>query len=194
MAESNNTKNVMVGKFKAGGYAFRAPLGTILPADATAALDDAFKNLGFLNPDGVTETVKTDSEDFKDANGDVIHVVNTGTDAEFQMTFVESLNPEVLKTVYGESAVSITNKKLTEGTKIKVTVSSAGRTPGAYVFEMIEDGNNVRLVVPNGVVSEVGEVSYKGKELIEYKVTLKAVTDSNGNLFYKHIQLNDGDK
>lgn len=69
---NNDTQNVTVGKGRVTGYLFVAPNGTALPTDATTDLPEAFKNLGYIDEDGVTETVDTSSEDIKDINGDIL--------------------------------------------------------------------------------------------------------------------------
>lgn len=51
MADANL---VTVSKPKVGGAVWRAPLGTTLPTDATSALDNAFKSLGYISEDGMT--------------------------------------------------------------------------------------------------------------------------------------------
>ena len=43
----SDAKNVSAGKPKIGGAIFRAPHGTTLPTDTAAALDPAFKALGY---------------------------------------------------------------------------------------------------------------------------------------------------
>lgn len=69
---NNDVQNVTVGKGRVTGYLFVAPNGTALPTDATTDLPEAYKNLGYIDEDGVTETVDTSSEDIKDINGDIL--------------------------------------------------------------------------------------------------------------------------
>ena len=49
-----DAKNVTAAKPKVGGAVWRAPLGTTLPTDAKTALDKAFKSLGYISSDGLT--------------------------------------------------------------------------------------------------------------------------------------------
>ena len=43
VTKMNNANNVSVGKPKANGAIYRAPLGTTLPTDAVTELDEVFK-------------------------------------------------------------------------------------------------------------------------------------------------------
>ena len=49
----NDSTNVSFGKFKVGGYAYVAPVGTALPTDSESALDPAFQLIGYLSEDGI---------------------------------------------------------------------------------------------------------------------------------------------
>ena len=47
----NNNANVDVGRPKVGGYAFRAPIGTTLPTDATTALRRHIRSVTIMGMD-----------------------------------------------------------------------------------------------------------------------------------------------
>ena len=51
---------VTAGKPNVVGAVFRAPLGTALPSDAKTALIEAYKDLGYVSEDGVTNTNRYD--------------------------------------------------------------------------------------------------------------------------------------
>lgn len=63
---------VTAGKPKVGGALFRAPAGTALPTDAVTALAEAYKCLGYVSEDGVTNSTSIDSDEVKAWGGDTV--------------------------------------------------------------------------------------------------------------------------
>ena len=63
---------VTAGKPKVGGALFRAPAGTALPTDAVTALAEAYKCLGYVSEDGVTNSTSIDSDEVKAWGGDIV--------------------------------------------------------------------------------------------------------------------------
>jgi hypothetical protein len=93
------------------------------------------------------------------------------------------LNKDVLETIYGSSNVI-------EDAQGNITVkATADEMIGhAWVFEMIMKGNRAkRTVIPNGTVSELGDIVYKDDEAVGYNVTIQDVPDASGVYHYEYI-------
>lgn len=170
------------------GSIFVGPLGTPAPADAddpsgaTATLDAAFLDLGDVADDGFTE--KTNRKIVKKRNfgGKIVKVLQTEFDLEYMLTFLESVNADVLKAVWGSKNVDVTPATSLHGTQIVVR-KNAKRLPHlAWVIDTIDSSLGAdedhpaiyRTFIPNGQITDTGDVKIVHTDTIEYKVTLEA--------------------
>lgn len=178
-----NVGNVTVGKPKVGGAIFRAPVGTALPTDAKTALDAAFKEMGYLSEDGLTNSNSPDTDTAKAWGGDVVLNIQNSREDTFKGTFIEALNLEVLKMIYGENNVT---GDLAKG--ITISASADEAESYSYVFDMILKGDVMkRIVIPSAKVTEVGDITYSDGDAIGYETTLSAAPDSNSKTHYEYM-------
>lgn len=184
MAESttNNAANVSAGKGVKGGYIYSAPVGTTLPTDVETELDPAFKVLGFISEDGYVETVEEDSNDIVDMNGDLMDSSNSNRVESAQFTLAE-IKAETLKRQYGENNVTDENGIIT------VKHNSDSHPVFAYVLELVLKNNRRwRKVVPQGQSSELDDLTIASSELCQRALTMKYLTDENGNTCYDYYE------
>ena len=181
---ANTATNVSVGKPKTTGGIWRAPLGTTLPTDASTALAAAFVSLGYIANGGVTNSNTMESDEYKAWGGDVVLTYQTEKTDTFAFGLIESLNPDVLETVYGEDNVSGTL-----ATGITVRANAADLTEYVYVIEQVLRGGALkRIVIPDGKVSEIGEIVYQDEEVINYQVTITAMAGADGDTHKEYIK------
>jgi len=180
----SNVQNVSTAKPKVGGAVYSAPLGATLPMDATTELDADFKSLGYISEDGLTNTNTPESETIQAWGGDTVAVVETSKEDTFTYTLIESTNIDVLKEVYGQENVSGTLE-----TGITIKANSKQLEEHSLVIDMVLKGGNLkRVVIPNGKVSEIGEITYTDAEAIGYETTIQGMPDEEGNTHYEYIQ------
>ena len=184
---NNTTANVSVGKPKVTGAVFWAPNGTAVPTDATTALASAFKCLGYVSEDGLTNTNSPETEEIKAWGGDVVMTLQTEKKDEWQVTLIEALSKDVLAAVYGSDNVTGTL-----ATGIAVQANSDEAEEAAWVFDMVLRGGVLkRVVLPDAKVGEVGDIVYKDDEAVGYELTLTALPDENGNTHYEYLISSD---
>lgn len=184
---ANNKDNVTTGKPKIGGSVFRAPKGTTPPTNATSELSSAFVCLGYISDDGLKNNENRSTTEIKAWGGDTVYVAQTDKSDNFMMTFLEALNPEVLKTVHGSNNVS---GSLAEG--LSVAVNSDMLDEYVWAIDMTMNGALKRVVIPAGRVTNVSEVTYDDDSAVGYAATMTAFPDASGNTHYEYIKSSGG--
>lgn len=179
-----DVKNVTAAKPKVGGAVYSAPLGTELPKDATTPLNEAFKALGYISDDGLSNTNSPDSDSVKAWGGDTVLTTQTEKKDTFSYTLIEALNVDVLKEVYGADNVTGT---VEDGIVIKA--NSKELPSHSIVVETILNGGVLkRVVLPVAKVSEIGDITYSDGDPVGYEITMQAMPDSDGNTHYEYIK------
>lgn len=183
-----NIANVVAGKpVTAGGGVEFAPLGTALPTDATEALS-GFTKGGLISNEGLTEATERSTEKIRAWGGDVVKIVQTEFGATFTWTFIESTKAEVLKQIAGEDNVTITPATSNSGLKIAVVVDSEQLPHAAYVFTVKDGDKRIRICVPDGQITNIGEVTYADDNVIGYPVTLETFKNEElGGYYVKYM-------
>jgi hypothetical protein len=177
---ANTVANVVSGKPLAAGGIYIAPFGTTGPTDISTALAGTYKGAGYIGEDGVTEGGERSTTKIKAWGGDVVKVVQDEHSLTYTFTFLETLNADVLKAVYGTSNVSTTSATSSAGTIHKVSVTGDVLPHIALVFEIKDGDARIRISAPDAQITEVGEITYADSDVIGYEVTVECFADGNG--------------
>lgn len=168
-----DASKITTGKRKTAGGIYCAPANTTLPTDAATALASAFKELGYVAEDGVVNSISRETTDVKEWGGDVVDTIITGQTDAFKFKLMESVNVDTLKAVFGASNVTESSGAIT------VTVKSDNPTSYVWVIDMAIKNNRMkRIVIPDGKITALGDISYKSTEMTMYDVTLSCAYDS----------------
>ena len=181
---ANTVNNVTAGKPKKSGAMFTAPIGTQLPTTANEALDNAFKCMGYISDDGLTNSNSPESDTVKAWGGDPVLCLQNEREDKFKFTAIEAMNTEVLKVVYGADNVV---GDLANG--IAISANSDESEVKSFVIDMIYTSNVMkRVVIPAGKVTSIGDVNYKDDDAVGYEIELTCLPDETGNTHYEYIK------
>ena len=164
------------------GAVSKAATGSTAPTDASTALDAAFKDLGGISEDGVTLSLPDngDSTPIKVwQNGATVRTVRSTSEdlPTLSFTMVET-KLETIETYFG---VTVT-QAATDGS-FEYVVENRGAD--AYALDVIDGSELIRLYIPQGVVSSVGEVNLTNTGAIGYQVTIDAELSSTAGYNFK---------
>lgn len=152
-----------------------APKGTAGPTNATVALNPLFVDHGYIGEDGFTESTTRDTDKKRALGGSVVRVLQTEFGTTVQFVFLESMNLNVLKRVYGEENVT------TDGDGNVVVKRNKKPLPReAWVIDL-QDGTALdRSYIPDGQIIEIGDITKVHSDLVSYEVTIECYEDEDG--------------
>lgn len=162
------------------GRVWYAPQGTTVPTATSGALT-GFNDVGYATDDGLTLTTDTATTDLRAwQNGDLLRRVQTS------VTF--SLNFRMAET--NEQSLKLYFNNYTHGAAAVdgvVTLNGAVPYRGAFVVDVIDGTNLLRLVFPDAQVSDHGDISVVSGDLLSYEVTVSGYPDASGNSGYLYV-------
>lgn len=174
---------VTAGKPATGGALYVASTTAVLPTSTGEPLT-GFTPMGYISEDGLTNANSPESEDIKAWGGDTVLNVQTSKTDTFSCTLIDALNVNVLSEIYGADNV---DGDLATGIEIQ---ANAKELPArAWVIDMImRDDTAKRIVIPNGKISEIGEIAYQDNAAVGYEITITAMPDADENTHYEYIK------
>jgi hypothetical protein len=189
-----DAKLIYAAEPTAAGSIFAAPLGTVGPA-LPNPFDDlviAFLDLGDVGEDGFTESDDRKIDKKRNFGGKVVKVLQTEVGKTVELVFLESLNADVLKAIHGASNVTIVAATSEHGQIVEVKKNSKRLPHLSWVVDTIDtslgDGDTIsakyRSYIPDGQITDIGDVKIVHTDTIEYKVTIEAFADEDGEFMY----------
>jgi hypothetical protein len=171
-----------------------APLGTTLPTLSSitkqgVTLDNAFTGDEYVSEDGLTLTPAMSTTDIKDWSGATVRKVLESFDGTLSWTMI-STNASALGIAFGADHVTTQAAATAHGAQIRAELGAHIPEARSWVFLMKDGDARIVIVVPNGQVTEVGEVTFASNAAVGWNVTLSCYPDSSGECIY--VMTDDG--
>jgi len=178
---------VTVGAPAIGGAIFRAPLGSTLPTAVASALDAAFIAQGHVSTDGFTRAIEKSYAAINAWGGDEVAKNRTEHSVKVNFALIQSLDKDVLTTVFGSDAVTVTPATVSSGELIAVAYAGEEMPESAWVVNMAYKGRKRRIVFPKAqMTTESFEQTFSDEDVVPIPVELTIYADENGNFFYEY--------
>ena len=184
------TSDVRIGAPEQGvtGAIKHAPLGTAIPtlADikkAGVTLNQAFTGNEYVSEDGLTLTPSRSTTDIKDWSGATVRKVLESFDGTLSWTMI-STNEGALSIAFGSGHVTTSAAATDHGAQVQAALGAYLPEEQAWVFLMKDGDARIVIAVPDGQITEVGEVTFASNAAVGWKVRLSCYPDTNGNCIY----------
>ena len=166
-------ENIYVG---AGGRVYSAPTGSTLPTDATTAPDGAFTDMGHISEDGVSETNDKSTSSIRNWYGDVVREATTEQNYRISVEFMET-KAAVLQAYYGD----------VDATDTAFEIKSDQGVRKAWIIDAVDGIKTRRLVIPDGQVTDTGDITSATEDAVVYPVTITCYPDGSGVKAYGYV-------
>lgn len=153
-----------------------APTGTALPTSPSASLNVAFVSVGYIDENGVTLSQAATTTKVKAfQNADIVKVLQTDHEATVKFTMMET-NANTLALFFKGNYVA------------GVGQIKGGNAPHkSWVIHEIDGTNIIRTVIPDGQITDIGDVVYKNGEIAGYPVTIECFPDASAVKAYQYF-------
>ena len=191
-----NVNDVRIGApdQKTTGAIKHAPVGTTLPeltdiTKAAVTIDQAFSGNEYISEDGLALSPSISTTDIKDWSGATVRKVLESFDGTLKWTMI-STNASALGIAFGADHVDTAAATTTHGAQTRAALGAHLPEPQSWVFLMKDGDARIVIVVPNGQVTEVDEVTFASNAAVGWGVTLACYPDEDGESIY--IMTDDG--
>lgn len=171
-----SSTNVSAAKPNLTGCIYIGTSTATAPTGTDSSLT-AYTNLGYISEDGVENDYSRSSNDIKEWGGAIVASFFDEQKDEWKFTLIESLNVDVLKSIYGADNVTV------DASTKKITISAKAEelTSAKFIIDMVlADQTAKRIYIPIGKITDLGTINYKRTDVVGYGITIKGYPDSDG--------------
>jgi len=161
-----------------------AEVGVTAPADAKSALPSSdWDTSGYVDENGISVTVTRTTTPIRDWSKGVVRNILTEFGGAIAVNFLQ-VDQFSAERMFGASNVTVTPASTTAGEMVKVSIGSELPPIEAWCFSMKDGDARIRVFVPRGQMTEVGEMAFKPDSGHIIGGTLQCYDDGTGHSIY----------
>lgn len=142
-----------------------APLGTTAPTDTTTAWIAAWKAIGLMSEDGLTQSESASQTTFYAYGGILVRSVKSKHVSTFKVVALED-NAALFGLIHPGSTQALAAGVTTRTIKLPTP------NPQAFGFEFKDGSITQRIIVPRGEVTTVGDVKFSDMSMATHELTV----------------------
>jgi hypothetical protein len=176
---TTNMRSYQAGLVMATGFGVT---GTPLPTDAVATPNAAFKDIGSLTDNGITDSTNQAWKDIFAWQGNALVASLPGAYTKTFKFAAQEVNGQTLALAYPGSTLT------QQAWGVSIAEKPIVRDIRAWILHGISDSGKLqRIVIPQGQVSDHGDVVWSSQDLTVYEYTVKCFVDASGNVAYRYL-------
>lgn len=161
------------------GAVYSAAKTATAPTTATSALGVDYKDLGYVSDGGVTETRDRSTNQIRAwQNSALVREPVTESSIRYSFTLIET-KADTIEQYYGTAVAADGSVKIDPG-------KTGGRR--RYVLDVIDGDEVIRVYIPDGEVTEVGDQVYVNGDPIGYEITVTGYAVNDDDESYSAIK------
>lgn len=163
------------------GAILSAPVGTKMPTSIKEvdALDGEFKASGYVTSDGLSLATDISTNDIKEWGGATARKVLESFDGTISWAEME-MSYEAMCNAFGEENVKKTPASVEAGEQLTVSIGAHLPKPRSWVFKMKDGDARIVILVPNGQVTSMDEITFNASDPISLPITLSCYPGDSG--------------
>lgn len=165
-----------------GDYTYEA-VGSPAQGSMNTYYEQPWDCMGFITEDGIGFQTETDSEDFKDMNGDLMDTSQSTYGESFSASFAETKRA-VFESMYGTDAVTDVDGIL--------TVNHTGAEPEVFTYAflfLLKSGRRWVRFAENCKRTEMEDVTVAASDVLAWNATYRALmSDTTGGYFKDYFE------
>lgn len=165
-----------------------------IPNNFTAAqttLASMTTNSGYVSEDGLSLSPTFNTNDIREWNGATVRRILNEFNGEFSFSLIQCGYEEWCQAL-GSDNVTQTAATSTHGEQLHIKMGAHLAPRQAYCFALKDGDAQIIIVVPNGQITSIDEISFNSSDAISLPLTLTAYDDGTGESI--HIFVDDGIK
>lgn len=171
------------------GAVAAAPTTATAPADARVALGTGWDTGGYVDENGVTLSINRSMTAIRDWSLATVRNALSEFTGSVGFGFLQ-VDEFSAKAIFGEENVTVTPATATVGEKMTIAIGANLPEIKSYCFSMKDGDARIRIYVPRGQITEVGDVTFVPGAGNVYPSTLACYDDGTGHSVY--VMYDDG--